>query len=96
MGQGVLSFSTYQKKVIPEIDTQERIETEVNKRVAQIHESYEAHLRALEERLGPSNAQVQSSGSSQHLSSSSIECSCSGQNKRYVYFDSLIWNIMIQ
>ena len=53
-----LSFSTYQKKVIPEIDTQERIETEVNRQVAQIHESYEARLRALEERLGSSNAQV--------------------------------------
>ena len=34
------------------------METEVNRRVAQIHKSYEAHLRALEERLGPSNAQV--------------------------------------
>ena len=58
MGQGVLSFSTYQKKVIPKIDIHERIETKVNRRVAQIHESYEARLRALEETLGSSNAQV--------------------------------------
>lgn len=57
MGQGVLSFYSYQKKVISEIDIQERINTEVNRRVAHIHESYEARFCALEERLGPSNAQ---------------------------------------
>ena len=54
----MIPFTKYQNQVIREVDIQERIDAEVNRRVSQIHESYEAHLRALEERLGPSSAHV--------------------------------------
>ncbi|VFQ66860.1 unnamed protein product [Cuscuta campestris] len=51
MGQGVLSFHSYVKKDITKVLEQERIDTEVNKRVSEINETYEARIRALEERL---------------------------------------------
>ena len=59
MGQGVIPYTCYEHQVINEVDIQEKIDAEVNRRVTQIHESYEARLRALEERLGHSStAQV--------------------------------------
>ena len=58
MGQGVIPFTKYQNQFISEVDIQERIDAEVNRRVSQIHESYEVHLHALEERVGASSAQV--------------------------------------
>ena len=59
MGQGVIPYTCYEDQVINEVDIQEKIDAEVNRRVTQIHESYEARLRALEERLGHSStAQV--------------------------------------
>ena len=51
MGQGVIPYACYEDQVINEVDIQEKIDAEVNWRVSQIHESYEACLCALEERL---------------------------------------------
>ena len=59
MGQGVLAFTICQNQGINEEAIQDRIDAEVNRRVSEqlkgIHESYDARLRALEERLGSSS-----------------------------------------
>jgi len=61
MGQGAIPYTCYEDRVINDVDVQERIDVEVNRRVCQIHESYEARLRTLKERLDhSSSAQVTS------------------------------------
>ena len=54
----MIPFTKYQNQVTSEVDIQERIDAKVSRRLSQIHESYEAYLRASEERLGPLGAQV--------------------------------------
>ena len=49
-------YYSYQTQVITEVDIHQRIDAKVNKQVYKIHESYEARLCALKERLCPSNA----------------------------------------
>ena len=60
MGQGVLAFTSCQNQGINDDAIQDRIDVEVNRRVFEqlkgIHESYDARLRALEERLGSSSS----------------------------------------
>jgi len=51
MGSGVLPYTCYEDQVINKVGIQEKIDVEVNWHVSQIHESYEARLHALEERL---------------------------------------------
>ncbi|RAL47089.1 hypothetical protein DM860_013983 [Cuscuta australis] len=63
MGQEVLSFHSYVKKDITKVLEQERIDTELNKRVSEINETYEArhqviHLNmfiSLPRSIAPSN-----------------------------------------
>jgi len=60
MGKGVLAFTSCQNQGINEDTIQDRIDAKVNRRVSEelkaIHESYDAQLRALEERLGSSSS----------------------------------------
>ncbi|VFQ96224.1 unnamed protein product [Cuscuta campestris] len=60
----VLSFHSYVKKDITKVLEQERIDTEVNKRVSEINETYEARIRALEERLASLPRSERASGNS--------------------------------
>ncbi|VFQ68245.1 unnamed protein product [Cuscuta campestris] len=73
MGQGVLSFHSYVKKDITKVHEQERIDTEVNKRVSEINETYEARIRALEERLASLPRSEASGNSSQYVHFTSKE-----------------------
>ena len=60
MGQGMLAFTSCQNQGINEDIIQDGTDAEVNSRVSEqlkgIHESYDARLRALEERLGSSSS----------------------------------------
>ena len=56
----MLAYTCYQNQVVNEDAVQERIDAEVNRRVSEklkgIHESRDAHLHALEDRLGSSSS----------------------------------------